>query len=45
MLFRSSLRTLSLNQLLDERYRKFRNIAQFYTSDSAGVQAPASTIA
>jgi acetyl-CoA carboxylase carboxyl transferase subunit alpha len=31
----ASLRALSTEQLLDERYRKFRNIAQFYTSDSA----------
>ncbi len=37
----ASLRTLSLDQLLEERYRKFRNIAQFYTSDINGVQAPA----
>jgi acetyl-CoA carboxylase carboxyl transferase subunit alpha len=31
----ASLRTLSTEQMLDERYRKFRNLAQFYTSDSA----------
>jgi acetyl-CoA carboxylase carboxyl transferase subunit alpha len=31
----ASLRSLSTEQLLEERYRKFRNIAQFYTSDSA----------
>ncbi|MBS1799164.1 MAG: acetyl-CoA carboxylase carboxyltransferase subunit alpha [Acidobacteria bacterium] len=31
----ASLRTLSIDQMLEERYRKFRNIAQFYTSDSA----------
>ena len=30
----SELRSLSTEQLLDERYRKFRNIAQFYTSDA-----------
>jgi acetyl-CoA carboxylase carboxyl transferase subunit alpha len=41
----ASLRTLSVDQLLEERYRKFRNLAQFYTSDSASVQATASTIA
>jgi acetyl-CoA carboxylase carboxyl transferase subunit alpha len=29
------LRALSIDKLLEERYRKFRNIAQFYTSDSA----------
>ena len=31
----ASLRTLSVDRMLEERYRKFRNIAQFYTSDSA----------
>ncbi|WP_260705246.1 acetyl-CoA carboxylase carboxyltransferase subunit alpha [Edaphobacter flagellatus] len=31
----ADLRRLSTDQLLEERYRKFRNIAQFYTSDSA----------
>jgi len=41
----ASLRTLSVDQLLEERYRKFRNLAQFYTSDSASAQATASTIA
>lgn len=41
----ANLRMLSLDQLLEERYRKFRNIAQFYTSDSDGVQATASTSA
>lgn len=35
----ASLRTLSLDQLLEERYRKFRNIAQFYTSETAVDQA------
>jgi acetyl-CoA carboxylase carboxyl transferase subunit alpha len=39
------LRGLSLNQLLDQRYRKFRNIAQFYTSESAEADAVASTSA
>ncbi|QHS51050.1 acetyl-CoA carboxylase carboxyltransferase subunit alpha [Edaphobacter sp. 12200R-103] len=37
----AALRALPLDQLLEERYRKFRNIAQFYTSDSAGAQTPA----
>src|ERR1700754_2946031 len=41
----ASLRTLSLDQLLEERYRKFRNIAQFYTSETAEVQAAAPTSA
>jgi len=41
----ASLRTLSIDQLLEERYRKFRNIAQFYTSEPAEVQAAASTSA
>ncbi|RZU39219.1 acetyl-CoA carboxylase carboxyltransferase subunit alpha [Edaphobacter modestus] len=40
-----SLRGLSLDQLLEQRYRKFRNIAQFYTSESAEVDAVASTTA
>ncbi|QNI35474.1 acetyl-CoA carboxylase carboxyltransferase subunit alpha [Edaphobacter albus] len=30
----AALRSLSAGQLLEERYRKFRNIAQFYTSES-----------
>jgi acetyl-CoA carboxylase carboxyl transferase subunit alpha len=37
----ASLRTLPLEQLLEERYRKFRNMAQFYTSETASTQAPA----
>jgi acetyl-CoA carboxylase carboxyl transferase subunit alpha len=41
----ASLRTLSLDRLLEERYRKFRNIAQFYTSETAEVQAAAPTSA
>jgi acetyl-CoA carboxylase carboxyl transferase subunit alpha len=31
----ASLRTLPLDQLLEQRYEKFRNIAQFYTSETA----------
>jgi acetyl-CoA carboxylase carboxyl transferase subunit alpha len=38
----ASLRTLSIDQLLDDRYRKFRNIAQFYTSETAESNAAAS---
>jgi acetyl-CoA carboxylase carboxyl transferase subunit alpha len=31
----AELRSMSVEQLLEQRYRKFRNIAQFYTSDAA----------
>jgi acetyl-CoA carboxylase carboxyl transferase subunit alpha len=37
-----SLRRLPVDQLLEERYRKFRNIAQFYTSEAADPQPAAS---
>jgi len=37
----ASLRTLSIDQLLEERYRKFRNIAQFYTVEAVKVPAVA----
>jgi acetyl-CoA carboxylase carboxyl transferase subunit alpha len=38
----AQLRSLSIDQLLEQRYRKFRNIAQFYTSETAEVHAEAS---
>lgn len=39
----ASLRSLSIDQLLEDRYRKFRNIAQFYTSsETNGAKAAAS---
>jgi len=38
----ADLRSLSLDQLLEQRYRKFRNIAQFYTSETTEVHAEAS---
>jgi acetyl-CoA carboxylase carboxyl transferase subunit alpha len=37
----AALRALPLDQLVEERYRKFRNLAQFYTSEPAGTQTPA----
>lgn len=37
----ASLRTLPLDQLVEERYRKFRNMAQFYTSEAANTQPAA----
>jgi acetyl-CoA carboxylase carboxyl transferase subunit alpha len=38
----ADLRSLSIDQLLEQRYRKFRNIAQFYTSETTEVHAEAS---
>ena len=31
----AELRALPIDRLLEERYRKFRNIAQFYSADAA----------
>ena len=41
----ADLRSLSIDQLLEQRYRKFRNIAQFYTSETTEVRAEASASA
>lgn len=38
----ADLRALSIEQLLEQRYQKFRNIAQFYTSETTEVQTEAS---
>ncbi len=39
----ASLRALPLEHLLEERYRKFRNIAQFYTVEAVSAPAVAAT--
>jgi acetyl-CoA carboxylase carboxyl transferase subunit alpha len=41
----ASLRGMSIDQLLEDRYRKFRNMAQFYTVEAVPVPAVAATSA